>query len=70
MLFVEKSCFFSDLILIRIFWLIKLFCISVNFTVEVNRNQFEKVDVAVKYTEFYVLLLGYCLGENDCVLMI
>ena len=70
MLFVEKSCFFSDLILIRIFWLIKLFCISVNFTVEVNRNQYEKVDVAVKYTEFYVLLLEYCLGENDCVLMI
>ena len=33
-------------------------------------SQFEKMGVAVNFTEFFVLLLEYCLGENGCVSMI
>ena len=63
--FCRKILSFIGRILIRIFWLIKLFYISINLTVEVNRNnQFEKVGVSVDYTEFFVLLLAYCLGES------
>ena len=63
--FCRKILFFIGRIFIRIFWLIKLFYISINLTIEVNRNdQFEKVGVPVGYTEFFVLLLAYCLGES------
>ena len=63
--FCRKILSFIGRILIRIFWLIKLFYISINLTVEVNRNdRFEKVDVAVDYTEFFLLLLAHCLGES------
>ena len=36
--FCGNILFFSDLVLIRIFWLLKLFYISIILTVGVNRN--------------------------------
>ena len=70
--FCRKILFFSAFSLIRIFWLIKLFCISINLTLVINRNQsqFEKVGVAVNNTELFVLLLEYCLVENGCITLI
>ena len=37
--FRRKLFLLNDLILIRIFWLMKLFCISTNFTVEINSGR-------------------------------
>ena len=33
-------------------------------------SEFEKMGVAVNFTEFFILLLEYCLGENCCISMV